>query len=107
MSLSDHYVLEDLWPYAHTYITSLCGAQTFYLCVSKLLFHSLQTREMKSFTVLAFGLVVLVAVSMAYPQEAEEDDDVADELALQEGEGMFKLMLFSTFNVTLEEFPQK
>ena len=62
---------------------------------------------MKSFTILAFGLVVLVALSMAYPQEAEEDDNVADELALQEGEGMFILMLFSTFNVTLEEFPQK
>ena len=28
---------------------------------------------MKSFTILAFGLVVLVAVSMAYPQENEED----------------------------------
>ena len=48
---------------------------------------------MKSFTILAFGLVVLVAVSMAYPQEAEEDDDVADELALQEGEGMFILLI--------------
>ena len=62
---------------------------------------------MKSFTILAFGLVVLVAVSMAYPQEAEEDDDVADELALQEGDGMCILRFFSTYNVSLEEFPQK
>ena len=62
---------------------------------------------MKSFTILAFGLVVLVAVSMAYPQEAEEDDNASDELALQEGDGMFILRFFSTFNVTLEEFPQK
>ena len=43
--------------------------------------------KMKSFTILAFGLVVLVAVSMANPQVDEEDDDVHDELALQEGEG--------------------
>ena len=42
---------------------------------------------MKSFTILAFGLVVLVAVSMANPQVDEEDDDVHDELALQEGDG--------------------
>ena len=52
---------------------------------------------MKSFTTLAFGLVVLVAVSMAYPQEAEEDDNASDELALQEGDGMFILRFFSTF----------
>ena len=42
---------------------------------------------MKSFTILGFGLVVLVAVSMANPQVDEEDDDVHDELALQEGDG--------------------
>ena len=43
---------------------------------------------MKSFSILAFGLVVLVAVSMAYPQEAEEEqDEVSDALALEVGDG--------------------
>ena len=41
---------------------------------------------MKSFAILAFGLVVLVTLSVAYPQVANKEDSTADEQAL-DGEG--------------------
>ena len=41
---------------------------------------------MKSFAILAFGLVALVTLSVAYPQVANKEDSIADEQAL-DGEG--------------------
>ena len=51
------------------------------MCVLK---NTLADINMKSFTILAFGLVVLVAISVAYPMVAEEEDYSTDELAMED-----------------------
>ena len=51
------------------------------MCVLK---NTLADINMKSFTILAFGLVVLVAISVANPMVAEEEDYSTDELAMED-----------------------
>jgi hypothetical protein len=48
---------------------------------------------MKSMTIIAFGLLVLVAIAAAHPLELDEEDEVGDELAIEVGDGELIVVL--------------